>query len=368
MPDVLIFGDTRSPSLRHELPLPLPDPLAYVERNGSRYVFAGSLDVPRLRDLDGGNLEVIPLEELGLNEFLAQGKPLAEAIQEAVWRGCERVGVRDAVTPRDFPLEVADFLRSKGMTLRADGELFDDRRRARTPEQIEGIRRGLRAAEAAMAAIWDRIREGDGVEADELRALARRVFADHAALPHDMLVVSCGPQSARIHDEGEGPMEPGRPILIDIFPRDLASACWGDLTRTVCLGEPSERLQRYHADVREAQRRATEAVRPGISGGEPNRIAAQYLADQGHPTRLGAPPDRMLEEGFVHYLGHGLGLELHEAPTLDEGGETLVVGDVITIEPGVYYEDFGGVRIEDVVLVTEDGHEILTRCPYDLRL
>src|SRR5581483_11076571 len=212
------------------------------------------------------------------------------------------------------------------------------------------------------------IREADGVTADELRAVAHRVFADRAALPHDMLVVSCGAQSARIHDEGEGPMEPHQPILIDIFPRDLASGCWGDLTRTVCLGEPPERLRRYHADVREAQRRATEAVRPGISGGEPNRIAAHYLADQGHPTRLDAPADQMLEEGFVHYLGHGLGLELHEAPTLDEGGETLVVGDVVTIEPGLYFEDFGGVRIEDVVLVTEDGHENLTRCSYDLQL
>jgi Xaa-Pro aminopeptidase len=366
MPDVLIFGDAHSASLRHEIPLPLPDPVAYVERNGARYAFAGSLDVSRLRDL--GTLEVISFEELGLNEFLAQGRPLAAAIQEAVARGCERIGVRDAVAPRDFPLEAADLLRAQGIALRADGRLFDERRRARTPVQVDGIRRGLRAAEAAMAAICDRIREADGVDADELRGIGRRVFAEHSALPHDMLVVSCGPQGARIHDEGEGPTQPHQPILIDIFPRDIASACWGDLTRTVCLGEPPERLRRYHRDVREAQRRATEAVRPGVSGGELNRIAAQYLADQGHPTRLDTPQDEVLEEGFVHYLGHGLGLELHEAPTLDDGGETLVVGDVVTIEPGLYFSDFGGVRIEDVVFVTEGGHEILTQYPYDLEL
>ena len=366
MADVLIFGDAHSASLRHEIPLSLPDPVAYVERNGSRYALAGSLDVSRLRDL--GTLEVISFEELGLNELVADGKPLATALQEALWRGCERIGVRNAVTPRDFPLEAADFLRAQGLTLRADGQLFDERRRVRTPEQLEGIRRGQRAVEAAMAAIWDRIREADGVDADELRALARRVFADHSALPHDLLVVSCGPQGARIHDEGEGPIAPRQPILIDIFARDMASGCWGDLTRTVCLGEPPERLRRYHADVLEAQQRALRAVRPGISGGEPYRIAAQYLADQGHPTRLDAPPDRALEEGFVHYLGHGLGLELHEAPTLDEGGETLVVGDVVTIEPGLYFEDFGGVRIEDVVVVTEAGCENLTHCPYDLQL
>ena len=118
--------------------------------------------------------------------------------------------------------------------------------------------------------------------------------------------------------------------------------------------------------MREAQRRATEAVRPGVSGEELNRIAASYLAEQGYATRLGRDGGAPLEEGFIHYLGHGLGLDLHEAPTLDEGGETLVVGDVVTIEPGLYRPGWGGCRIEDVVVVTEDGYELLTDCPYDL--
>jgi Xaa-Pro aminopeptidase len=362
--NVMIFGDTRYPSLRHEIPISVPDPMAYVELDGKRHAFAGSLDVPRLREL---GLEVLSMEELGLGEQLASGKTLAAAQIEAVRRGCERIGFNEGVTPRDFPLEAADYLRAHGIELTADGDMFDERRRRRTAAQVEGIRRGLRACEAAMGAVWDAIRETDGITCEELVTIANRAFVDNGAIPHEMLIVSSGAQSAGIHDMGKGPVERGQPILIDLFGRDVESGCWGDLTRTVCLGEPPERLREMHRHVRESQRLAMEALRPHIGGGEVYRVAAQYLADAGYPTRLDVG-DEVLEDGFAHYLGHGLGLELHEAPTLDDGGETLVPGDVVTIEPGLYFHDIGGVRIEDVALVTADGYENLTMCPYELEL
>jgi Xaa-Pro aminopeptidase len=126
------------------------------------------------------------------------------------------------------------------------------------------------------------------------------------------------------------------PIVVDVFPRDMVSGCWGDITRTFCIGEPPEELVEWHAAVREAQQQATAAVRAGIGAGELNAIACDVLEAKGYRTRRTHADGGVLEEGFVHYLGHGLGLELHEAPTLDEGGETLVAGDVITIEPGLY--------------------------------
>jgi Xaa-Pro aminopeptidase len=146
----------------------------------------------------------------------------------------------------------------------------------------------------------------------------------------------------------------------------MASGCWGDITRTFCIGEPPAELADWHRAVREAQQRAMEVVRPGISAGEPYAIACDVLEAAGYATRRTGAAGGILEEGFVHYLGHGLGLELHEAPTLDDGGETLVVGDVITIEPGLYRPGFGGCRIEDVVVVTESGYELLTESPYEL--
>jgi Xaa-Pro aminopeptidase len=361
---VLIYGDSRSYSLRHEVPLPFPDPVAYLEVGGERWVLAGSIDIPRLTSL-GARLgfNVLPFEDLGLAEALRAGKPLSDALVETLVVACRRFSVSKVKTPSDFPLSAADRLRAEGVEVRADGPTFDSRRREKTPTELAGIRRGIRAAEAAMAAVRERLRQGGGLSVEQLRTEAQLAMIRHGAVPHDMTVIAPGAQGADQHDQGSGAVARDVPIVVDVFPRDLESGCWGDLTRTLCLGEPPAELVEWHRHVREAQRRATEAVRPGISGGELNQIAMDYLAEQGYTTRHGG---REVEDGFAHYLGHGLGLDLHEAPTLDEGGEVLIPGDVITIEPGVYRTGFGGCRIEDVVLVTDSGHELLTDCPYDL--
>ncbi len=366
MTDVLIVGDTRSAALRHEVQIGLPHLAGYAEHDGRRYVFVGRLEENRLREV--GGLEVLTLESLGLIEALREGRTMYGATLVAIAAGCERIGLREAVTPGDFPLFAAESLSAVGITLRSDAKAFEDRRRAKKDWELAGLRRGAAAAEAALLAMRERIRAPEPTDTEEVRAIARRVFADHRCIEHEVgTIVAPGPQGAEPHREGDGPIDSGVPIILDIFPRDLASGCWGDMTRTLCKGEPPERLRRYHAEVREAQRGAREAVRPGISAKDLHRVAAQYLADKGHPTRLDKAPDEMPEEGFVHSLGHGVGIDINEAPKLDEGVEDpLVVGDVITIEPGVYYRDFGGVRIEDMVLVTADGHEVLTSAPYHL--
>ncbi len=364
MPDVLIFGDSKSAYLRHELPLSLPDPAAYIERDGRRYAIGGSLDMPRLEAL--GALDVISFEELGLDEALAGGTSLAAGLDDCLLRALRRLGVTDACVPADFPLGTADHLRAGGVAVLVDAELFGLRRRSKTAEQIEGVRRAQRVAELAMESVRAGLREGGDLSSEELRAGAKRVFVDNGCVPHDLLVLSCGPQSALIHDEGAGPIRPHEPILVDIFPRDAASGCWGDITRTFCVGQPPAELIEYHRLVREAQLRACETVRPGISAGEPYRIACEVFEAAGYQTRRTKAEGTVLEDGFAHYLGHGLGLDLHEAPTLDDGGETLVPGDVITIEPGLYRRGFGGCRLEDVLLVTEDGYELLTSFPYEL--
>jgi Xaa-Pro aminopeptidase len=362
--DILIYGDSRSSALRHEVPLPLPDPIIYAERNGTRFIFAGALDIPRMQAL--GGFEVISLESLGLDDLLGGGASLPEAMRELVLRACRHIGTESASTPGDFPLEVADHVRAGGLTLRADGALFDLRRRVKSAHELAGIRRAQAAADAAMAAARENLRSATAPTSEEVRALVRRIFVEHGTLPHDMVVIASAAQGADPHDEGSGPIAPGVPIVIDIFPRDIASGAWGDLTRTLCIGEPPAELVRWHADVFAAQQKALHAVAPGKTGGELNRIAMEHLAAQGHATRMDHEGSTPLADGFIHYLGHGLGLELHEAPTLDDGGETLLVGDVVTIEPGLYRPGFGGCRIEDVALVTEDGYELLSHASYEL--
>ena len=362
MDGLLIYGDGRSAYLRHEIPVSLPDPVAYLEADGARHVFAGALDVPRLTRLgEEQGFRVTPFEELGMLEAMAEGSTLGQALVAATVRGCRDLGVTRVSTPDDFPLAAADRLRADGVEVAADGATFDDRRRRKSALEIAGVRRGQLAAEASLEAIRAGLREGvRTVEA--LRDRARAAMIANGAVPHDLLVIAPGPQGADPHDEGSGPIAEGVPIVVDVFPRDLESGCWGDLTRTLCVGEPPEELVRWHADVLEAQRLAKAAVRPGVTGEQLNAIAMDHLAAQGHLVRRAGE----VEHGFTHYLGHGLGLDLHEAPTLDAGGETLVPGDIVTIEPGLYRADFGGCRIEDVMLVTDDGGETLTRAPYGI--
>jgi Xaa-Pro aminopeptidase len=154
--DLLIYGDTvRSPELRHEVPVPVPDPFLYVEQNGSRYAFVGSLEIPRMQELDG--LQVVPLDELGMDELIAQGLASDELDRELVLRACRRVGVDQAVAPRTFPLDVADHLRANGVQVRAHGEVFDTRRRVKTEAEREGIGRGPRGRRKALWTQFGRV-------------------------------------------------------------------------------------------------------------------------------------------------------------------------------------------------------------------
>ena len=365
MPDVLIFADTvRSPELRHEVPLAIPDPLVYVERDGARHVFVTSFEIPRLKGF--GGLELAPLEELGLDELLAQGLRWHQLERELALRACQRLGVEQAVTPPAFPLDVADHLREHGVRLTPDAELFEQRRRAKNAAELAGVRRAQRAAERAMDAIRRGLREDDGVTCEDLRLAATRAFVDSGATAPDLVVVSHGPQTAIGHEPGFGPVEPGEPVVVDLFPQDPGSGCFADMTRTFCVGAAPGELAAYHRLCREALDRVYEAVRPGVTGAHLHRIACDVFEAAGFPTQLSKQPGQVLESGFYHSLGHGVGLQVHEPPYLGRGGQELVPGDVLAVEPGCYRKGFGGCRLEDLVLVTENGCEVLTEYPYDL--
>jgi len=182
----------------------------------------------------------------------------------------------------------------------------------------------------------------------------------------DELIVAHGSQTCIGHHMGSGPIAWGEPITVDLWPRDRVSACYCDMTRTFVVGPISDELREYHRLAREALDRAVAAVAPGITGDQLHRIASEVFERAGQPTRLSKQPGEVLLDGFFHGLGHGVGLEVHEPPTLDLGGERLEAGDVIAIEPGCYRQGYGGVRLEDLILVTDDGGETITQFSYAL--
>jgi Xaa-Pro aminopeptidase len=376
MTDVVIYADTfRSPELRHEVPIGIPDPFLYVEKNGTKHVQIGSLEIPRLAEL--GAYELHPSEEFGLDELRSAGLTRDEIDDELRLRTLQALGVDRAVVPATFPLAVADHLRANGIDVVADRDLFDDRRRVKTGAELEGIRRAQSAAEAGMAAARDLLArarpngdalavDGEPLTCERIKVAISQAFVAHGATA-DEFIVSHGGQSAIGHHMGSGPIRAGEPVVIDLWPRDNESFCFADMTRTFVVGEVPDELAEWHGLVRKALDRAIAEIRPGVPGKAIFEGSCEIFERAGYPTQRTKEPGKPLEDGFFHGLGHGVGLEVHEAPGMGiVGVEELLAGDVVTVEPGLYRQGFGGCRLEDLVLVTENGAENLTDFPYDL--
>ena len=375
MPDLLIWGDTiRSPELRHEVPVTIPDGFLYAEAGGRRAVVIHALEIPRVRmETD---LEIVAHEQLGSDELFALGIPRWQIDQELVLRGCRELGVVEAAVPASFPVGLADFLRDHGIELRVDRELFDRRRRAKNEAELAGIRRAQKACEAGLDAARELLRraqqDGDGLDVDgepltseRLKRVIEDVFADHDVEAGSM-IVSHGPQTAVGHDMGSGQIHVDEPVVFDLFPKDKQTGCYADMTRTYVVGEPSDEVKEWHRLVKEALDRSTAEVKPGANGRALYELVCDIFQSAGYKTQLNKEPGEVLEDGFFHGLGHGVGLEVHEDPSLGRTGHDLIPGDVITVEPGLYRAGYGGLRLEDLVLVTEAGHEVITDYPYEL--
>jgi Xaa-Pro aminopeptidase len=373
--DVLIVADTASsPEMRHEVPLLVPDPFLYAEAGGKRYAATVSFEKGRIEDL-GLGIDVLAWEHLGLDEFLNRGLRPHEVAREIYLRGCRELGLTSALVPEFFPAGIADFLREGGVELTPDPEHFRDRRRVKTDAELAGIKRAQRAAEAAMSDVRDvlssasRSNGGLVVDGEPLTCELLKRHVDAALVAHgasaDDSIVSHGVQTAVGHDMGSGPIAPDDVVLLDLFPVDKESACYADMTRVFVVGDVSDEIQRYHSLVKEALDLAVAEIRPGVDGRAVHRLVCDFFHEHGFPTQLHKAEGEVLEDGFYHGTGHGVGLAVHEAPGLGRLGDELVAGDVITIEPGLYRHGYGGVRLEDLVLVTEGGHEVLTDFPYD---
>ena len=363
----LMYGAPEaSPDLFHAVPAGILDPFLYIEENGRRAATVTVLDAHKVKPL---GVEVLDPYELGADELLDSGISRYQVELELSLRAAQRYGVTSALVPSEFPVGLADHLRAAGIELVVDPQAFVARRRVKTGEQIAGIRRAQEAADAAMAVGARMIRElRDGVTSEEVRAAMQAVCDEHGCDLPDDVIVSHGPQSAIGHESGYGEIGRGEPVVVDIWPRDRVSRCWADMTRTFIGGgaEPPPEIARWWELTRESLERSFAAVRPGADAREIYGISCEPFEAAGEPTQRSKPQGEKLEEGYYHSLGHGVGLEVHERPNLGRTPDPLVAGDVITLEPGCYRKDIGGVRLEDLVVVGETGAELLTDFPYDL--
>ena len=207
--------------------------------------------------------------------------------------------------------------------------------------------------------------DGEPLTSERVKPEIEQVFSAHGVAA-EHLIVAHGAQTAIGHDEGSGAFLPDEPIVSTSSRATARPACYTDMTRTYVVGTPSEELREFHRLAKEALDRVVARREAGCERPRADEHRCDLFDGHGYPTQLTKEPRRGAQDGFFHGLGHGVGLEVHERPWMSRVGDDLVVGDVIAIEPGLYRAAIGGVRLEDVAIVTDDGLEVVTDYPYDL--
>ena len=358
-----------------------PDPVVSLHVAGRSYLAVSSMEYGRAKREARAD-DVLSFDELGVMELARELKSGGRALAAATAGLLEKLGAATssvAVSP-SLGVIYADELRARGLTVTPEARLFAGLRRAKTEEEISYIEETQRAVEAACALAVGILVEADIGEdgtllhsgeiltSERLRSeidieLLRRGYAA------DGTITASGTQAADPHERGHGPLKAGEPIILDIFPVGKASRYYADMTRTFVKGEPSPELTKMYDAVLESQEAALSMIRAGVNGRDVHKKVSDILHQAGYKTLAhDQKPGEPLQEGFIHGTGHGVGLEIHEAPRVSTADEELIPGDVVTVEPGLYDKEVGGVRIEDLVVVTEDGCRNLTNFPKEFRL
>ncbi len=340
-----------------------PDPVVVLQTRETSFLVVSRMELGRARAANAA-LTVLSPEDLHV--------PVAKRRRLSAWAVAvaKHACVRSVTVPASFPLGSARQLERAGIRLQVVEGAFVPERAVKRADEIERLRVVQRAAVVSLLAARALIRSahvgrggelrlgGSALTSERVRREINRVLLDLDCAGGEP-IVACGPDAADPHCIGHGPLRAGAPIVMDIFPQHLETGYWGDITRTVVKGHPSAAVARMYRAVLAAQEHALSLVRAGRGCSAVHRGAARVLVQHGFKNRTvdGLP------EGFIHGTGHGVGLEIHEAPTLGRSDGVLQAGHVVTVEPGLYYREHGGIRIEDTVVVTRAGADVLAACP-----
>jgi Xaa-Pro aminopeptidase len=349
-----------------------PDPFVTLYDGAVHLLVARSLEYGRAKR-EARATSVERDVDFGYGDLAEEYGP-REASDRVLARFLDAHDVASVAVPPRFPLRTADGLREQGVDVTAEDDgVVTEIRATKTEEELANVRAAQAANEAAMARAEELIagaevvdgelvRDGETLTSERVKEAIEVTLLRHGCGLDDT-IVACGADAADPHDRGSGPLLAGEPVIVDIFPRSKATKYHADMTRTFCRGEPTETVEEWYDLTRTAQDAALAAIEPGVTGAAVHDAVCEVYEDAGLPTLRS---DETTETGFIHSTGHGVGLDVHERPRVAPGGEELEPGHVVTVEPGLYDPAVGGVRIEDLVVVTEDGHENLTDYPREL--
>jgi Xaa-Pro aminopeptidase len=360
---LIVAASESDPDMLYATRFFAPDAFIFLEQNGKRTLVLSDLEIDRARRQAEAD-ELLPYSAF---EKEVQGKSAkAPPYEKVLAHFLAKRNVRSAIVPANFPLGYARELESKRIRLQPADGLFWPAREAKSESELRLMRKALEITEAGMARgieVLSRSKPGKGqklawsgtvLTSELLRAEIDTAVLRAGGLPANTIVAG-GDQACDPHERGHGPLKANSLIIIDIFPRSAASGYYGDLTRTVLRGRASDEQRRLWETVNEGQALALKKMKPGVDGLKLHKEVKQFFADRGYPTELRDGR----QTGFFHGTGHGLGLEIHEHPRFQK--TVFKAGQVLTVEPGLYYPGLGGVRTEDVVAITKRGIRMLSR-------
>jgi Xaa-Pro aminopeptidase len=347
-----------------------PDPFIFLQRNGKRTLVLSDLEIDRGRKQAEAD-EFVMFSEL---EREVQGKSKkAPPYEKVLAHFLKKRGVRSAVVPANFPLRYAEELAANKVRVRTTNGLFWPEREAKSNKEAQmmgqalritekGLKRAIEVLKASKPGPGRRLRwSGKTLTSEMLRAEIDSAILRAGGIATGTIVAG-GDQACDPHERGHGPLYSDSLIILDVFPRDAKTGYFGDMTRTVLRGRASEAQRKLWNTVKAGQALALRRIKAGIDGMTIHKAIQEFFASRGFPTEI----RKGRRVGFFHGTGHGLGLEIHEHPRLQK--VTLKDRQVLTVEPGLYYPSLGGVRLEDVVLVTKTGCKILSRFPKQLEI
>ncbi len=360
------FASTKDTDMRYAIKARVTDPVLYLKTDDMSYVFLDNREIDVFREENQNEF----LEAVLVDRFTAEARENSDDVPFAhklVYCILRKHGVFGDViyVSGSFPLDLADYLRGKGAKLHVTRSLFPERE-LKTQEEEEFVRDSIMRTQKAFVAVEEILREsvikgshilfeGEILTTDYIKSVVDAIFLENNLLSVEGMIVSSGAHSSIPHHEGFGQVVPHAPIIVDLFPQDRLTGYFADMTRTYVKGQPTNEFRRMYSTVLEAQEKVIDIIAPGISAKEIYNITSKLILDKGYHVG---------DKGFVHGVGHGLGLDVHEAPSLGSAGDdVLKIGHIITVEPGLYYSDYGGVRIEDAVVVTKDGCNTLSNHP-----
>lgn len=363
-----------NPWLFHRAPVHTGDPAVFIELPARTVMILRDIEIPRAKEANAADL-IAPYADFTPASGLSGDRETAAAQSAAEF--LVREGVTRITADRSLPEIYAHFLRARGIDVLCDPDLGVIARRMKNEREITALKQAQhhteRAVEHACRLIARAKADTDGILIHDAQPLTSQrvqaeinIFLLRNGMGTSGSIVAGGEHAADCHERGKGPLRTGETIIVDVFPMDPRSRYHGDCTRTVVHGDIPEPVARAHAAVVEAKSAGIAFARPGVTGDALHYATVTVLEKHGYsasPPPAGALPTAPT---MMHGTGHGIGLDVHEPPLLDRAGPELVAGDALTIEPGLYALGFGGIRIEDMVIVTANGSDNLNTIPEGL--